>query len=916
MNKVNYLWLFQLLAFFGFAQEKPLSSYVKSQLVNEQGNAQFVQFDESLNLKMQNRSNLLIDFFKPSENTSFVKIASNADQLGFLHETFQQYFDELPVEFGIYKTHLKNGVLSSMGGEYIAIQDVNTSPSISEERAFSLALNFVKEEQQLVAISNAEKTPKLVVFPILKDINSKNRLAFKINIYSETPLYNADIYVDAHTGEIIFKNNKIHQNNVGANGTTLYNGVKRIRAEQFAGGYRLRQTAFGNGIQTFDATNGIQNATDIISSTNNFTTNGAAVQVHWGAERTYQYYLQKHNRNSFDGNGALIKSYITPVTADANAVWTGSALYYSMGNGTNMGPVTSLDVVGHEFTHGVIDYSANLIYAYQAGAINEAFADIFGEMVENYAQGTNDWLCGAAFIPTGIRSLSNPKSKNDPDTYLGQYWHTGSDDNYGVHTNSGVINKWFYLLAEGGTGTNDYSYSYNVNGIGIQKAARIAYRALTEYLTPTSNFLQARYSFINAANDLYGYSPEYFATIDALKAVGMYLEQTDNTPPTTPLNLVISSATPYSVSLSWDASTDNISVLGYSILMNGSVIKTSSTTNTTVFGTLFYLEPNTNYEFTVIAFDASGNISQYSNIETVLFDTIAPTAPINLTSSGTTQTSTVLTWNPSTDNFGVVGYKIFQNYQGNITEIPVVSPPYTVENLFPSENYSFKVKAIDSSGNESNFSNTENVTTLAPCASGIITLTINFDWYPEETSWDIRDDNNVVVASGGNYPISWNPPPPAVYPIVLPSGYYTLNMHDTFGDGIWSQTPGVEGYILQSNVIIAFGSENNPSANTVTTPFCIDTSLNRTASIPEKFENDNTKIFGTVYPNPVEDKLHFKNAENERLPFVVVDITGKVILKGELDSKNPIDVSSFQSGMYVLEIIGKEEKAYYKFIKK
>ena len=112
-------------------------------------------------------------------------------------------------------------------------------------------------------------------------------------------------------------------------------------------------------------------------------------------------------------------------------------------------PLVSLDICGHEITHGVTTYSANLTYSYESGALNESFSDIFGECIENTASGSNDWMMGCDIGVSGcgaFRNMANPNQFGDPDTYKGTYWYTGTGDNGGVHYNSGVQNKWFYVL--------------------------------------------------------------------------------------------------------------------------------------------------------------------------------------------------------------------------------------------------------------------------------------------------------------------------------------------------------------------------------------------------------------------------------------------------------------------------------------
>ena len=183
-----------------------------------------------------------------------------------------------------------------------------------------------------------------------------------------------------------------------------------------------------------------------------------------------------------------------------------------------------LDVVGHEITQGVTQQTAGLVYQGESGALNESFSDILGSYAEYYAFNTIDealWTIGDKISLK--RSLSNPKSHNQPDTYQGSKWaSTSGGDNGGVHTNSGVMNHWFYLTSQGGSGTNDQNDSYTIDGIGIEKAGKVAYRALVNYLSSNSNYISARNAVINAAKDLYGAnSCEEKAVTDAMYAVGV-----------------------------------------------------------------------------------------------------------------------------------------------------------------------------------------------------------------------------------------------------------------------------------------------------------------------------------------------------------------------------------------------------------
>ena len=262
-----------------------------------------------------------------------------------------------------------------------------------------------------------------------------------------------------------------------------------------------------------------------------------ALDVHWGMEESYDFYLNTFNRNSFDGAGSLIKQYLnipsSIVNTMPNNAFALSAPYnimgYGLGDGVTMSPVVGLDVEGHEFTHLVVNNNGNggLVYQGESGALNESFADIFGTCIEFYSGVNADWLIGEDVMigQPFMRSMSNPNASQNPDTYNGLHWANPNNldyDNGGVHINSGVQNFWFYLLCQGGSGTNDLSNSYSVTGIGITQARAIAYRNLVTYLSPNATYMDAYNGSLQAAQDLYGNpSAQYTAVRQAWYAVGI-----------------------------------------------------------------------------------------------------------------------------------------------------------------------------------------------------------------------------------------------------------------------------------------------------------------------------------------------------------------------------------------------------------
>jgi|GEM_PF-1027327 len=510
---------------------------------NKQKSAiQLVQDKAALQLTADDNLNLL----KTSE-----------DNLGFRHYRYQQMYKNIPVEGAIFFVHEKNNIAEIANGSLISDLDISATPSISETSALQSALEHVNSnryawqelpyESLIKDIKNDVDatfypTGELVILDPSFEQNASNcRLAYKFDIYSIAPLMNPIVYVDALTGEVLFSIEQIHSCTgrlVSAN--TNYSGEVLFTACESDGVYTLGNI-IGGGMQVFDGNYGdnmipftdtpMQGGDTPVEA---FGDDPTAVEVLWAMEKTHAYYLNEHGRNSIDGGGKFIRAWVHHGTNVANAYWNPGLLAVQFGDGDNIeyNSFTSPDIVAHELTHGVNAHAARLVNLGESGALNESFADIFGELVEgDINDGVYDWIFGAHIcIPeylNGIRNLANPKDPSmdapQPDTYGKQYWSTTGWSSIDAHINNGVQNYWFYLLAMGGSGQNDNGLSYNINPIGVDAAAKIAYRNLTVYLTPFSNYADARASSIQAATDLYGTSsPQIVQTvIDAWDAVGV-----------------------------------------------------------------------------------------------------------------------------------------------------------------------------------------------------------------------------------------------------------------------------------------------------------------------------------------------------------------------------------------------------------
>ncbi|MGZ3863342.1 MAG: M4 family metallopeptidase [Bacteroidia bacterium] len=500
----------------------------------------FIKLDQQ-KIKQDNFVNWAVYSFNLPDNCTFKPYSVEVDQLGFTHTRHQQFVNDIPVEGTMLISHSKDAEVKIVNGDYYQAFSLNTIASLSEDAALQFALKKVNARKYMwenTAFTNqkriAESDPGLTFYPkgelvmvhkAKSDYSANNmRLAYKFNIYAEKPLYRANVFVDANTGEILDEQNLICTIDVVGTGVTKYSGTVTITSDSTGvGQYRLRETGRGNGIRTFNLQNGTtyQN-TDFTNNSSTWNLAGndqAAADAHWGAEMTYDYYKLVHNRNSINGTGYALNSYVHYDVGYANAFWDGQEMTYGDGAGV-FKIMTGLDVCGHEITHGLTNFTAGLGSG-EAGALNEGFSDIFGTTIEAFARPSqHDWLMGPEIMTNGqgIRDMSDPKNLGQPNCYLGVNW----DPNLEPHQDNGPCIFWYYLLCQGGAATNDNGDAYNVTGITMAKAQMIAFRGLTVYFTPNTTYADARKFTIQAASDIYGpCSPELQATTDAWYAVGV-----------------------------------------------------------------------------------------------------------------------------------------------------------------------------------------------------------------------------------------------------------------------------------------------------------------------------------------------------------------------------------------------------------
>ena len=900
-----------LFTLSSFAQETDKKINQKS--LGENGLPNLITFNENTTYKSSDFQQVFRDQLGLKQNESFSRIKNESDPQGFTHEKFQLFHQGIKVEFSTYTLHSKNGKIASMSGEFYDIKEVNTVPSMSAESAFNKALSYIGAkhylwENQSDAENIGYKKPQgeLVLLPLMPEQGQKKatddlHLAYKFDIYATNPMSRGDLYIDANTGERLFynatikhlgeyshggksvaSNKKNTKNNdlafVVANAATRYSGTQSIETTLSGSSYILSDATRGLGVQTYNsartATYPTTNFTDVdnnwtATEFNNTNKDNGALDAHWGAEKTYDYWSAVHGRNSYDNAGAKIKSYVhynliaAGYPDNNNAFWNGSVMTYGDGSGTGgFDILTALDVAGHEIGHAVCSYTANLTYQNESGAMNEGFSDIWGACIENDAAPTKSiWLIGEDIERrTGhlsLRSMSNPKTENQPDTYKGLKWYTGTADSGGVHTNSGVLNHWFYILSVGKSGTNDIGSTYNVTGITITKAAKIAYRLESVYLTANSTYASARTSGIQSAIDLYGAgSAEVIATTNAFYAVGIgaaYAGSTDTVAPSVPGSLTASGTTSSSTNLSWTGSTDNVAVTGYNIY-NGTTLATTVTGTT---ATISGLTASTAYTFTVKAKDAAGNLSAASNAVSV---TTLTGSTVTYCTSASTNTADekigkVVLGSISNTSTGTAGYENFTALSTNL----VIS--------------------------------TANTITITPSWTSTV--------YAEGYAVWIDYNKNGVFTDAGELVFS-----KAASTATPATGSFTVPSSATLG-ATRMRVSMKYNAIPASCGSFTYGQVEDYTVN-ITTAFAITAASS---------DNSIEALSFNLYPNPVESMLNISVIDNRKATYRIYNMIGQEVKSGNLN-QNEINVSNLGSGLYIFELNDGEKTITKKFVKK
>ncbi|WP_371499226.1 M4 family metallopeptidase [Kitasatospora sp. NBC_00374] len=461
------------------------------------------------------------------------------DADGSRHLRYERTLGGLPVIGGDVVVHQdsKGAVVAANRAVDGSVAPTTTTPKLSAAQAAAKASDAVQatvgiakdaDEPALVSTGQVGEA-KLVVWAS----SGAPRLAYQTVVEGTradgTPSRQR-LVTDAATGEVLSSHEEV-QSATGS-GKGVFVGSVPLTTTLSGSTYQLKDAGRG-GMYTTNLANKTSGKGTLYTDADNAwgtgtVSNGqsAAVDAQFGAAATWDYYKNTFGRSGIRGDGVGAYSRVHYGRNYVNAFWDDGCFCMTYGDGSgNTHPLTELDVAGHEMTHGVTSNTAGLDYSGESGGLNEATSDIFGTMVEfsaNLASDKPDYLIGELININGDGTPLRYMDKPSKDGGSADYWSStvGSKD---VHYSSGVANHFFYLLAEGSGAKTINGVSYNsptyngatVTGIGRDKAAKVWYRALTVYMTSTTNYKGARTATLSAATDLYGAGSAEYAAVAA-----------------------------------------------------------------------------------------------------------------------------------------------------------------------------------------------------------------------------------------------------------------------------------------------------------------------------------------------------------------------------------------------------------------
>ncbi len=451
------------------------------------------------------------DILNAKPTDEFRKIQRKQKRKEFIYEHFEQYHNGVKVEGAGYNFHYKNKKMFFAHGHYVDVNNIITEPSITKNQAIK---NFAKHKQ--IPIKDVSK---YIVELIIKEIPEKTdtlpALVYRIYLYANYPQNTEIGFIDAHTGKLRMTEPAFIDFSETGTFATRYSGTQQGITQHYQGAYHLADSTRDAVIHTWNLEGryDMSSRIELTDNDNNWTqvehhanNNDMGLDVQWALQNIYDRLYIAHEINSMDDEGFPINAHIRYRNNYDNASWhrIDSALFFGEGK-TKFRPLASLDVVAHEFGHGITHFQIGWTTNEQQ-PFNEGLSDIWGVIMEYRIRPSSVWQIGDQ-VTLNYDCLRNIQNTNDnnarvkiANTFTSPQYDSGNH-----YVKGGVFSHWFYLLVNGGNGTNDLGRNYSVYGVGMDLAEELIVKATYNgYLRFTTSYAQIRTSIINAARDIAG----------------------------------------------------------------------------------------------------------------------------------------------------------------------------------------------------------------------------------------------------------------------------------------------------------------------------------------------------------------------------------------------------------------------------
>jgi len=448
---------------------------------------------------------------------------------GTSHLRYKHFHKGIPILGGNYILHEKNGELTSASGYFLPNIKLSTEPFLNEMEVLEIIKQDFKFKNKKkgvwddINLSLLKKPSLWILDRSISKVTGNNHLVYEIDVEISEPHDHQRFYVDAHMGKILFNEPLIHHHAVPGKLKTRYYGEQEVLIDSIdVNKFRLHDPTRGDEgiVVNSKLREEYHNNTSYFDFSQSELT-WAETDLLYCSSRFYDLLIEEFDWKGLDNENASFKNVLQDDSPGISASWNGTLATFFNGN-CDYGPLTTLEIVGHEFTHGIIDYTSNLIYKYESGAINESIADVIGKALEyNYDIDNFTWELSSNILLTDeaetFRNFKNPRSKGHPAYYGDDLWNEDAD----VHVNSSIGNRWFYILSEGEAGSIPSGETYQVNGMGVLEAAQFVFYINRNYLITNSDYQSYRDLSLLAANELFDDQELIDNIKEAWKAVGL-----------------------------------------------------------------------------------------------------------------------------------------------------------------------------------------------------------------------------------------------------------------------------------------------------------------------------------------------------------------------------------------------------------